>query len=160
MKITKNTKVWESLKKKFRQAQQIEGKLGFFSDAVYGPENDNLPVAQVAKWVEEGHVAGGWANAPTPPRPVFRVGLAEAFKLGWNKKDFQAMVTAVATGKTPLIAMQASDDSFKRSLQNVITAWFDPPNSPATIEMKGFDNPWIETGTLRESVDFKVGRKE
>lgn len=33
-----------------------------------------------------------------------------------------------------------------------------PPNAPATIKRKGFDNPLIETGQLKNSITYKVNR--
>lgn len=40
--------------------------------------------------------------------------------------------------------------------QDEITAWADPPNAPATVKRKGFNNPLVWTGTLRRSVTYEV----
>jgi hypothetical protein len=40
--------------------------------------------------------------------------------------------------------------------QEYITELSDPPNSPATIAMKGSSNPLIDTGVMRSSVSYKV----
>lgn len=32
----------------------------------------------------------------------------------------------------------------------------DPPNAPSTIAAKGSDNPLVDTGRLRQSIDWKV----
>jgi hypothetical protein len=45
-----------------------------------------------------------------------------------------------------------------KGLQNEIIAWDTPPNSPQTVEAKGFNDPLINTGKMLESVDFKVER--
>lgn len=47
----------------------------------------------------------------------------------------------------------------KETLQNVIEAWNNPPNSPLTVSVKGFNNPLIDTGTMLDTVQAKVIRK-
>ena len=44
----------------------------------------------------------------------------------------------------------------KADIQAAITAKKDPPNSPATIARKGVDNPLIDTGQMRQAIDFEV----
>lgn len=41
-------------------------------------------------------------------------------------------------------------------VQTTITELDDPPNAPYTIAKKGADNPLIDTGRMRQSVDFAV----
>lgn len=41
-------------------------------------------------------------------------------------------------------------------VQRKITALREPPNAPSTIAQKGSDNPLIDTGRLRQSIDFEV----
>ena len=52
-RIVKDTRVWESMKKNLKAGKHLSVNVGFF-DEMYGPENDNLYVAQVAQWQEEG----------------------------------------------------------------------------------------------------------
>jgi len=162
VRIKSDLSVWRKLKRNFDKTNSIEGKLGWFGENRYGPENSNEQMAQVAKWVEEGHVGGGWVDPSdiTPPRPVMRVGLAEAFKVGYNKDSFEAMARDVMKGHSVLTFLNKSDGPFRETLRNTMTAWFDPPNSAMTVDLKGFDDPWIETGELRDNVNFKVGKVE
>lgn len=44
----------------------------------------------------------------------------------------------------------------KRDVQRKIREFDDPPNAPATIKRKGADNPLIDTGRLRQSIDSQV----
>lgn len=53
MTITVDKKVWEKLKKNFLKAEQASIDVGWFQSDRYGPENDNLPMAQVAQWNED-----------------------------------------------------------------------------------------------------------
>tara|TARA_R110000824_G_scaffold30668_7_gene100628 strand:+ start:4136 stop:4621 length:486 start_codon:yes stop_codon:yes gene_type:complete len=41
-------------------------------------------------------------------------------------------------------------------VQKTMTALSSPANAPSTVERKGADNPLIDTGRLRQSIDFEV----
>lgn len=159
MKFTKNTAQWEKIRKQLlKDIPSI--KTGWFQGQNYGSDNDNLPYAQVAFLNEEGHINGAGSAFPgsiTPPRPFMRVGLAVAIKAGANKDDFKDMIEAVASGKSILIAMQKTTNNFERTLRKVMLDWDTPMNSPKTEELKGFNNPLVETSELIANVTSKVG---
>lgn len=157
--FTKDTSGWEKLKKNILKGEGLAVDVGFF-DKTYGPENDNLPVAQVAAWNNEGHVNGGiFAGTETPPRPFMHYYISQLEK---EKKVGQAIskrLQLVLAGRmswekfyTSLGAEAVSD------LKKVIEQWFYPPNSAATIDMKGFNNPLQETDTMLNSVDSRVSK--
>lgn len=153
---------WEKLKKNLQQAVIHNVNLGWFEGQNYGSDNDNLPLAQVAQWNNEGHINGANSLVPgaiTPPRPFMTVGLPGAFKAGANKDDFKDMVQAVLTGKSVLIAMQKSTNNFERTLRKVMLDWDTPRNAPLTVEMKGFDNPLVESSQLIANVTARVEKK-
>lgn len=149
VKITKDLSVWNKLKKNFIASEKIEGQLGWFEENRYGPDRQNLQMAQVAAWNEEG-------TEKIPERPVMRVGLLDAFLAGANKNAFKAMVKDVAEGKTPMRAFNLHDENFKITLREAMRDWKTPGNAALTIELKGFDDPWIETSELMANVNFKV----
>lgn len=153
VRIKSDLSVWRKLKRNFDKANSVEGKLGWFGEDRYGSNRDNEQMAQIAKWNEEG-------TENIPSRPFMRVGLLEAFKLGYNKDSFQAMATAVANGESPLRILRVSAEPFKDSLRKVMQAWSDPGNAQLTIQLKGFDNPLIETSELMSNVNYKVGEVE
>lgn len=43
-----------------------------------------------------------------------------------------------------------------RDVQRKIRAIKDPPNAPATVARKGVNNPLIDTGRMRQSIDYVV----
>lgn len=45
---------------------------------------------------------------------------------------------------------------FAREMSLVIANFSDPPNAPFTIAKKGFDNPLVETGHMRDSVEHRI----
>jgi len=153
---------WEKLKKNFLKAESHEVQLGWFEENQYGTDNDNLKMAQVAQWNNEGHINGSNSLVPgaiTPPRPFMTVGLPGAFKAGANKDDFKDMVVAVLKGESVLTAMQKTTNNFERTLRKVMLDWDTPPNAPLTVELKGFDDPLVNSSELIANVTAKVEKK-
>lgn len=154
IKITVDKSVWNNLKKSFAKAEMFENQLGWQSDAVYGSDNDNLQMAQVAQWQEEGV-----ASKNIPPRPFMRVGLSTALKRGANTASFKRIITAVANGQDVFKALHKEGDSFRQTLRQVMIDWDTPRNAPLTIELKGFDDPLIESSELISNITSKTTKK-
>ena len=153
---------WEKIKKNLQQAEVYNVNLGWFPENQYGSDNDNLQMAMVAMWNNEGHTNDSSAERPgsiTPPRPFMTVGLPTALKAGANKDDFKDMVTAVLSGKSVLVAMQKSTNNFERTLRKVMLDWDTPPNADLTVALKGFDNPLVNSSELIANVTAKVEKK-
>lgn len=151
VEITVNTKVWDNLKKSLTKASLEHINLGWLDGVAYGPENDNLPVATVAMWMEKGD------PAHYPPRPYFRAGFLPRLNTPEYKAVFKSVIEGALSGKTSFTqAYQKLGPVLVRGLKKEIDDWSTPPNSPLTVERKGFNNPLIETGTMRDTVDFKI----
>lgn len=154
IKLTVDKSVWNNLKKSFAKAETIENQLGWFPENRYGSDNDNLPMAQVAQWIEEGVPSKG-----IPERAFMRVGLDDRLKGGENKESFKRIVTAVANGQDVFRAFYKEGDSFRQTLRQVMMDWDTPPNAPRTVELKGFDDPLIESSELISNVSSKTTKK-
>jgi hypothetical protein len=154
MKLTADKSPWIALKKSFAKAETLENQLGWFEENRYGSDNDNLPMAQVAQWIEEGV-----ASKNIPPRPYMRVGLRGALMKGSNDASFKRIITAVANGQDVFKALHREGDSFRQTLRQVMLDWDTPPNSPTTIELKGFDDPLIESSELISNVSSKTTKR-
>ena len=154
MKLTVDKKVWNNLKKSFAKAEMLEDQVGWQADAVYGSDNENLPMAQVAQWQEEGV-----ASKNIPPRPFMRVGFKAALSKGANDASFKRIVTAVANGQDVFKALHKEGDSFRQTLRQVMIDWDTPRNAPTTIELKGFDDPLIETSELISNITSKTTKR-
>lgn len=155
MNVKVDNSVWEKLKKNMLQANEVAGELGWTPSEVYGSNHDNLPMAQVANWIEEGV-----ASQNIPPRPYMRVGLRNALKKGENKQQFDMMVKAVLDGRSAMQAYRSSSNAFENTLRKVMLDWDNPANAPLTVALKGFNDPLVETGELIANVNFKVGKAE
>ena len=154
MKITVDKSVWNNLKKSFAKAEMLEDQVGWQDDAVYGSDNENLPMAQVAQWLEEGV-----ASKNIPPRPFMRVGFKAALSKGANDASFKRIVTAVANGQDVFKALHKEGDSFRQTLRQVMIDWDTPRNAPTTVELKGFDDPLIETSELISNITSKTTKR-
>jgi hypothetical protein len=163
MSLTKDTKVWDSLKKGFLEAAEKEIQLGWFPEQRYGPDNHNLPMAYVARMNEEGHVNGFnslFPGAITPPRPFMRVGLKEALISGSNTAQFNAMIKAVVSGQSVLKSFKEALNPLEHTLRKVMMDWDTPGNAKSTIALKGFDDPLRNSGELIANVTAKVMNKQ
>ena len=157
---TKDISGWVELKKRLIAGDGLATDVGFF-DKTYGPENDNLPVAQVAAWNEEGHPNGGiFAGTETPPRPFMRYYISQLRKEKKMGKAVSKRLQLVLNGKMSWEAFYNSLGAEAVSdLKKVIEQWFYPPNSAATIDMKGFNNPLQETDTMLNSVEHRIFKR-
>lgn len=142
--LTVDKSNWEKIRKELISLDKVKMKLGWFEGSNYGPENDNLPHAYIAALQEE--VIG--------PRPFMRVGLKAALKQ--DPKAFASIIESVASGKSALSSAKSVAPVFVPMLQKVMNDWMTPPNSQVTVMEKGFNNPLIDTGELRDSIQVKV----
>lgn len=150
LKVDKS--LWNKIKSNVLSQSDEALKIGFF-DKTYGSENDNLPVATVASWMEHGN------PRDYPPRPFFRVGFLPQLAGPKYKALFQSAIKSVMEGNTTLrAAYMKLGPTMVVDLKSIITAWSTPPNSSQTVEKKGFNDPLIETGFMRDSVEFRIGK--
>lgn len=59
----------------------------------------------------------------------------------------------------PEAAVEQIGARVKGMIQQRIAAGIEPPNAPSTIERKGSSKPLVDTGQLRESIDYQVERE-
>lgn len=155
IKITINNSPWEKIRKELIKADNSHLSVGWFPSAQYGSENENLSVATVAHWMEEGIPSKG-----VPPRPFLRQGFLPRLRTAEYQKVFESVLRSVLSGRNTFkAALTYVGKGMVRGIQNEIVSWDSPPNSPLTVELKGFNNPLIDTGKMLESVDFEVERR-
>lgn len=163
MEFTKDTKVWEALKKSLMELNKSEMAVGWFPEDVYGPENNNVSKAYIAQINEEGHINGSdslFPGAVTPPRPFMRVGFKDYMSSPAADKRFTSIIRSVNNGQSVFKALKIGGDSFAEGLKQVMRDWQTPPNAAITIELKGFNDPLRSTGELIDSANAKVVKKD
>lgn len=153
LRVDKN--VWNNLRKELLKGSSTELQVGIVNPVNYGSDNDNLSVAQVWQWQEEGVPS---QNIPT--RPAIRVGFMTPIKKGLYDSYFIESMQRIAQGKSTFKQEYESLGRVAKSdLKEVVEKWDTPPNAPFTVDEKGFNNPLINTGLLYESIDYKVAKR-
>jgi len=147
-----DTSIWDKIKRNILVGNDLEVSTGFFEGSIYGSENNNAQVAQIARDNEEGTVKN-------PTRPFMRVGFGG--KVAKQLPElFRASMKRIAEGKTTFRQEYTKLGPILTSeMKQSIIEWSTPPNSPSTIAEKGFNDPLIKTGKMLESVESKVEAK-
>lgn len=155
----KKSKEFEKFIAELRKLQRKEIEYGFFEEDVYSDSDvspvtgnpsgyDGLPVAQVAQWNNDG-------VGDIPTRNFYD--RAEEN----NKNDIK---TDVKRGLNLMAHGIATSDDLLRSLgetvvENIVKEIEDfssPPNHPYTVEDKGFNDPLVFSGKMKDSVKAKI----
>lgn len=162
MKLEIDKSVWNKMKQRLSKGN-MELRVGWFESDKYDSENDNLPVAQIAKWNEEGHINGEGSAFPgsvTPPRPFLRKSFMEPVQKGIYDSYFIESIQKIAEGKSTFAQEYKKLGPMVRGdLQEVIMDFDRPENSPKTVEIKGNDNVLVDSGTMHDSVSWMVAKQ-
>lgn len=131
----------------FRELQkmtEMEVRVGFQGDEKY---EDGTTIAEVAAYNEFG-------SSDTPERPFMR----QSFEN--HESELQAACDAanrlVSSGGSADQALQQIGVVAKGLVQEEIVNGGFAPNAESTIKKKGSEQPLIDTGTMRQSVNFVV----
>ena len=162
MQWEENTKGLDKILNNIEKLVSKEVKVGFFDDR-YSDDNENLYVAQVAQWQEEGHKAG---KEFAPPRPFFRMEFASRVTSDKYKRPMDKMLCEVADGNlTPHAACKKLGTGLVFELQDIIEHGdMFKANSPRWADEKrkymgAYLPPLNFTGKMQESVKFKIVNK-
>lgn len=138
-------KLWQQLAEVDRRMSGAEAvEIGFLASARYP---DGTSVAMVAAINEYGAPSRG-----IPPRPFFR-NMVQKNQDHWQQDLIDLLR---ANGYSARVAFEKMGLELKAELQESINDFTSPGNAPSTIARKGFDKPLIDTGFMRDSVDFRV----
>lgn len=148
------TKRLGSLIKRVNAIDNTEIEVGFWDDR-YGPENDNLPVAQVAAY-------NNFGTSFNPTRPfmddTFEDIMYQAYMARAVKNIFISVLT---NGRGAQRLLRELGERIKGMMQLTILEYAaNGGNSQKTIEKKGRDSPLIDTGLMLESVKFIIHKGE
>lgn len=144
-----NNSVWESMKRNLTRNENFEAKVGFF-DGTYA-NGESVPY--VAALNEEG-------THSIPARPFMRVDtLSSENKKKWTE-EYIPFVDGIAQGHFTWRQLhELLGNTVKDAMKLAIVERNAPPNSPLTVQKKGFNDPLIETGLMYDSVKSKVERR-
>lgn len=114
-------------------------------------QEEGVDLLDIAMWNELG-------TSSSPSRPFMRKSVDE------NEEKINAFLNAqvkkLAKGETTAEQVFKAVGAFQKGLvQEKIKNGEFEPNSPYTIKKKGSDKPLIDTGTMRQSVNFVITEK-
>lgn len=163
-----DTSKFDNALKRLETLCKKELQWGFFENSVYSESHSNkeaagLPVAQVAYWNENG-------SRLAPPRPFFTASIVRIVanpdtNEPWKCKQQVCNIidATIKNGRNvaPLNAlgkMLADDLKEKIGTYGLDAGDENPRNAPAWAARKGHDQPLIESGTMHDSVEYKIAK--
>lgn len=149
VKVTdKVTADGKKLQKILKELADKEVRIGFQQGKA--TEEDGTDVCDIAAWNELGTV-----NMPS--RPFLRMSVDD------NSDKINSFMSAQ---KRSIINGEPADRILKKIgifqkdlIQEKITEGSFAPNAPSTIKAKGSSKPLIDTGRMRQSVNFEIKQK-
>lgn len=148
--VIQDEKVWKKLQQKLkRESKEVE--IGWWNSM----HPTGVPVAQVAAWNEEGHYTAGMYNGYSPPRPFISVDFRKFVEK--NMPKYAAYLTNVMQGNMTSSAMYNTiKQELVDGMKEIILEFDDPANRPLTVQLKGFNDPLIDTGTMYDTVKARL----
>lgn len=119
-------------------------------EAVAGFPNGPDDVVAIAAYNEFG-------TSTIPPRPFIQQTMTK--HEGEISETFASAVAQVMGGATAEDALNQIGKTFKEMIQAEISSGDFAPNAPETVAKKGSSTPLIDTGRMRDSVDYLVRSK-
>jgi hypothetical protein len=145
---------YNNLVRRLKNLENVELQWGFFEDARYGPENNNLPVAFVAQQNMTGFTTP--SGFQVPPRPFM---YDQIFRIKELTKDVSLVGQYVLTAKNWYAQLDKIGKRLEEDLKQTIDDWEIPANAAMTIALKGRNDPLVDSGKMLESVEHKIVKK-
>ena len=137
---------WKRIMNSIQALNGKEIKAGVLESA--GNESNGQSIAQVAIWNEYG-------TKKIPSRPF--VTIATDVSKGWMSKTETEISKIMSNRASVDGSLDAIGNKMKTDIQKVIGDKGKlAPNAPSTIRRKGHDKPLIDTGKLKEAINFEV----
>ena len=122
----------------------LEVQVGWQGDEAY---DDGITVAQVAAYNELG-------TSTIPPRPFMQ----QSFEK--HQSELQSLcdvaTNGIANGSTTEAELNKLGVGLKGLVQDEIVGGGFTPNAPSTIRKKGSAQPLIDTGYMRQTVNYVI----
>lgn len=146
------TRKLPALRKRLAQLDGTEIDIGFFEEDRYGPENGNLPVAQVAYYNEFGTVHN-------PTRPFMEETFSDAITEKYVGKMMKSIFENALTSGRAVSRLLVELGDNVAELMKIQILNYPGSNSPATIARKeGRNTPLRDTEFMMNSVKFEIRR--
>lgn len=149
VQISKKKDRFSEIIKRLEASANDELRIGFFDGEMHPSGN---PVATIALINDVGSITN-------PPRPFMTVGLKSILRSAAYRKMYADYLRKIVSGKmTPRAAYDQIGKFAVEDLKQLIDDWTNPPNSAKTIAIKGRNDPLVDTGTMLNSVKYKIAK--
>jgi hypothetical protein len=136
------------LKAALKELDKLEVAVGF--QAGSGADENGTDICDIAAWNELG-------TSRIPSRPFMRQSIDD--HAGEINEFMQGMKDEIISGASAETVLNTVGVFQKDMIQQEITNGSFAPNAPATIAKKGSSHPLIDTGRMRQSVNYIVRAK-
>ncbi|MNF36759.1 hypothetical protein D3C85_607430 [compost metagenome] len=144
-----------ALVKRVKAINRTEVSTGFFPEDQYGPDNSNLPVAQVAWYNERG------LGNMVPSRPFMTKTFSDVEELRFYAAGMESVLTDVLDkGRLTKRKLDALGQFVVSVMQMTIADWTTPANSERWAAIKGKNDPLVFTGKMLQSVKYRVEKSD
>lgn len=152
-KVKVDNREWERMKRRLLKGaseKRVDG----------GWWGTNHPSGISHAWLamlnDEGHPNGGiFAGTYTAPRPFMSRGVTNALPRLVNAHI--RFVDDIARGRVTWTWLNRNlEQELDSLIKTTIKDWTRPANRPITVEIKGFNNPLIDTGSLLQNVKTRI----
>lgn len=147
MRVLDNDRGWERLRKLAHElsVRRRRVTVGVHADqASRSDELDNIDIGTIHEY-----------GLGVPERSFIRATIDEHAER--YTKQAKELLGRVLDGKLSADdALALLGEVVKRDIVQRINDGIDPPNAPATIAEKGSSKPLIDTGSLKQSIDYVV----
>lgn len=149
MKIHDKTKVPELLKI-IKEIQGSEIQLGILGSGAGGGKHkkSDATILDIANWNEFG-------TRKMPERSFIRASYDDK-RSDYERQGEKLLEQVIAMTVTPSVLYETLGQYMVGQTQDYLTKLSSPPNHPFTIMMKKSSNPLIDTGQMRDSIEYKV----
>lgn len=144
----KTTAAGKKFEKMLKELSQMQVRIGFQHGKA--TEEDGTDICDVAAWNELG-------TEHSPSRPFLRKSVDE------NEAAINSFLQSkrqdLVNGTSAEQILKEIGIFQKDLIQEKITEGSYAPNAPSTVARKGSSKPLIDTGRMRQSVDYVIQRK-
>lgn len=150
VKIRHDTK---SLDRIVRQLESVIGKkaqVGFFDGKLHPGSTDGTTEATVAAINEFGVPEDN-----IPERPFMFTTVVNTKALKEMARGFRTLLERPASSALAQLFRKPAR-LMQKEMSATIRGFSSPANAPFTVAKKGFDNPLVETGHMRDNVDHRI----
>lgn len=134
--------------KMLKELAEMEVRVGFQHGEA--TEADGTDICDIAAWNELG-------TENIPSRPFLRMSVDE--NVDKINNFLQSQKNALLSGKDAEQVLKEIGLFQKDLIQEKITEGTFVPNADMTVEKKGSDKPLIDTGRMRQSVNYVIKKK-